>query len=30
MRTERFPAAEVYDKAAEEIAAHLDAGATWR
>ncbi|QKV20492.1 precorrin-2 C(20)-methyltransferase [Oricola thermophila] len=26
MRTERFPAAEVYDKAAAEIAAHLDAG----
>jgi len=26
MRTERFPAAEVYDKAAEEIAGHLDAG----
>jgi len=26
MRTERFPAAEIYDKAAEEIAAHLDAG----
>ena len=26
MRTERFPAAEVYDKAADEIAAHLDAG----
>ncbi|MBO6637239.1 MAG: precorrin-2 C(20)-methyltransferase [Roseitalea sp.] len=26
MRTERFPAAEVYDSAASEIAAHLDAG----
>lgn len=26
MRTERFPAAEVYDKAAEEIASHLAAG----
>lgn len=26
MRTERFPAAEVYDKAADEIAAHLDEG----
>ncbi len=26
MRTERFPAAEVYDKAADEIASQLDAG----
>jgi len=26
MRTERFPARDVYDKAAGEIAAHLDAG----
>lgn len=26
MRVERFPAAEVYDKASAEIAAHLDAG----
>jgi precorrin-2/cobalt-factor-2 C20-methyltransferase len=26
MRTERFPATEVYDKAAGEIAGHLDAG----
>jgi precorrin-2/cobalt-factor-2 C20-methyltransferase len=26
MRTERFPAQDVYDKAAVEIAAHLDAG----
>lgn len=26
MRTERFPAAEVYDKAGDAIAAHLDAG----
>lgn len=26
MRIERFPAKEVYDKASEEIAAHLDAG----
>ncbi|MFZ2101182.1 MAG: precorrin-2 C(20)-methyltransferase [Oricola sp.] len=26
MRTERFPAAEVYDKAADEVAAHLEAG----
>ena len=30
MRVERFPAAEVYDRAADEIAGHLDAGATWR
>ena len=26
MRVERFPAQEIYDRAAEEIAAHLDAG----
>ncbi|GAB4348473.1 MAG: precorrin-2 C(20)-methyltransferase [Oricola sp.] len=26
MRTERFPAAEIYDRASEEIAAHLEAG----
>ena len=26
MRTERFPARDVYDKASVEIAAHLDAG----
>ena len=26
MRVERFPAAEVYDRAADEIAARLDAG----
>jgi len=26
MRTERFPASDVYDKAAEQIAGHLDAG----
>ncbi|MEM1378778.1 MAG: precorrin-2 C(20)-methyltransferase [Pseudomonadota bacterium] len=26
MRTERYPAAEIYDRAAQEIAEHLDAG----